>query len=294
MLSPNPEARMSLSPPFTVEVDGCAPIKGETIPRRNITSKSSLCWQPTANIETVFDIVKYAAAKYGNKKALGSRKLVKKHLEIKKLKKIINGVAQEVDKKWTFFEMSSYEYVSYTEHETLVEKVGSAFRALGMDSSDKVHLFASTRYVLSVIEVWLKTPLLILDSAHWLAIAHGAMSQSMPIVTAYDTLGTEGLRHSLQATRAKAIFLEPHLLKIFFSTFTAETTNYIQIVVYNTECDGELEQVDLTQLIKSYPGLNIMSFDELSKLGEANRVPPVAPKSTDLACVMYTSGSTGT
>jgi long-subunit acyl-CoA synthetase (AMP-forming) len=35
----------------------------------------------------------------------------------------------------------------------------------------------------------------------------------MPIVTAYDTLGEEGLTHSLQETRAIAIFLDGHLIK---------------------------------------------------------------------------------
>jgi long-subunit acyl-CoA synthetase (AMP-forming) len=40
-----------------------------------------------------------------------------------------------------------------------------------------------------------------------------AVSQSMPIVTAYDTLGEEGLTHSLQETAAVAIFLDGHLIK---------------------------------------------------------------------------------
>jgi len=39
------------------------------------------------------------------------------------------------------------------------------------------------------------------------------VSQSIPIVTAYDTLGEEGLTHSLQETNAIAIFLDGHLIK---------------------------------------------------------------------------------
>jgi long-chain acyl-CoA synthetase len=35
----------------------------------------------------------------------------------------------------------------------------------------------------------------------------------MPIITAYDTLGEEGLTHSLQETNAVAIFLDGHLIK---------------------------------------------------------------------------------
>ena len=44
-------------------------------------------------------------------------------------------------------------------------------------------------------------------------MAQGAVSQSIPIVTAYDTLGEEGLTHSLQETNAVAIFLDGHLIK---------------------------------------------------------------------------------
>ena len=44
-------------------------------------------------------------------------------------------------------------------------------------------------------------------------MAQGCVSQSMPIVTAYDTLGEEGLTHSLQETAAVAIFLDGHLIK---------------------------------------------------------------------------------
>jgi len=41
----------------------------------------------------------------------------------------------------------------------------------------------------------------------------GCVSQGFPIVTAYDTLGEEGLTHSLQETNAVAIFLDGHLIK---------------------------------------------------------------------------------
>jgi long-chain acyl-CoA synthetase len=44
-------------------------------------------------------------------------------------------------------------------------------------------------------------------------MAQGAVSQSLPIVTAYDTLGEEGLTHSLEETGAVAIFLDGHLIK---------------------------------------------------------------------------------
>jgi long-chain acyl-CoA synthetase len=94
----------------------------------------------------------------------------------------------------------------------------------------------------------------------------------MPIVTAYDTLGEEGLMHSLKQTHAKLIFLDPHLLTKLINPLNE--TKDIQYVVYNS--------------------LTILSFDELTKKGEENMVDPVPPQPEDLCCIMYTSGSTGT
>lgn len=111
----------------------------------------------------------------------------------------------------------------------------------------------------------------------------------MPIVTAYDTLGEEGLRHSLMQTNAKAMFLDPHLLPKLVKPLT--DAQDIQIVVYNS--DTEVKQDHIEKLKSAHPRLTILSVDELKKLGEENPVEPTPPKPEDLCCIMYTSGSTG-
>jgi long-chain acyl-CoA synthetase len=111
----------------------------------------------------------------------------------------------------------------------------------------------------------------------------------MPIVTAYDTLGEAGLKHSLVQTHSNAIFLDPHLLKVLGNCLT-EAKN-IKSVIYNT--DTEVKQADIDKLKKDFDYLTILSFDEMQKLGEENLVDPVPPKPEDLCCIMYTSGSTG-
>jgi long-chain acyl-CoA synthetase len=140
------EARMTLKPPFTVEVADSPSVPGETIPRRNVRSPEKLLVSPDEqNISTVFDIVKQSSKKFGDHKAVGSRKLIKTHHETKKVKKGIDGKVQEVDKNWTYFELSGYTYLSFREYETLVLQLGSGLRKLGLKAEDRVHLFASTR-----------------------------------------------------------------------------------------------------------------------------------------------------
>ena len=112
----------------------------------------------------------------------------------------------------------------------------------------------------------------------------------MPIVTAYDTLGEQGIKHSMIQTKTRAIFLDPHLLPQLVKPLS-EATN-IEFVIYNGVEEVKQEHID--NLKKEHPRLTIKSFEELRSLGESNPVDPVPPKPDDLCCVMYTSGSTGT
>lgn len=131
--------------PVTVEAPGYERVEGETIPRRNIKCKDALKTRPVPEIATVYDILKYASAKYGNAKALGSRKLVKTHNEVKKIKKVVDGKEEEIEKKWTYFELSGYTYSSFVEVEKKALNIGAGLRKLGLVEGDKLHMFAATQ-----------------------------------------------------------------------------------------------------------------------------------------------------
>jgi long-chain acyl-CoA synthetase len=137
--------KMTKKPPFSVEAPGYEKVKGETIPRRNPAAKDKLIARPSDEVATVFDNLKRAAEKYGNAKALGTRKLIKTHVENKKVKKIVDGKETEVDKKWTYFEMSEYSYMSFIEYEKLALSCGCGLRSLGLVKDDKLHLYGATR-----------------------------------------------------------------------------------------------------------------------------------------------------
>ncbi|PNS16267.1 Long-chain-fatty-acid--CoA ligase 1 [Sphaceloma murrayae] len=257
--------------PYSVEASGYTKVDGETIPRRHPSAKDKLKSVPEPGIETIFDLVKRSSQKFGNAKAIGTRKIVKIHRETKKIKKKVDGQETEVDKEWQYYELSPYEFMSFTEYEKLTLKVGAAFRSVGMVKGDKVHIFAAT-------------------GRKWLATAHGAGSQSMPIVTAYDTLGEEGLRHSMQQTGAKAIFLDGTLLRKLIKPLNEIKS--IQTVVYNKDV-AEFDESGVKALQDAHSNLLILSFEEFVKKGEDNPVDPVPPTPDDLCCIMYTSGSTG-
>ncbi|CCF42946.1 AMP-binding enzyme [Colletotrichum higginsianum] len=274
---PPPKSKLDILPkmqakgPFSVPSPGVEAKDGETVPRRLPQAVPDLITIPGGNITTTYELVKQSAEKYGNARCLGSRKLVNTHRETKKVKKMVDGEEREVDKQWTYFELSPYEYITFHEYERLTLQLGSGLRKLGMIKGDRVHLYAAT-------------------SSHWLAMSHAAASQSMPVVTAYDTLGEEGLKYSMVATSAKAIFLDPHLLPTLVNVL--QEAKDIRYVIWNSQ--NQIQQTHVEQLKSAHPEIQILSIEELRKLGEENPVEAVPPTTDDLCCIMYTSGSTGT
>lgn len=109
----------------------------------------------------------------------------------------------------------------------------------------------------------------------------------MPIVTAYATLGEEGLAHSLMETKARAIFLDPQLTSTLLSVLQTESIS-LRVVIYH----GEPSKTDLANL-HARKDLTIIHYDDLLVLGKLNPVNVVPPEPNDLACIMYTSGSVG-
>lgn len=137
-------------PPFTVEASGFEKVPGETIPRRHPKAKDALINIPAEDVHTVFDLVKRSARLYPNHHAVGARKLVQMHKEVKKIKKNVDGEVQEVDKEWQYFELTKYEYLTYKQYEELILQIGSGLRNLGLTHENKVHLFGATRYVIKL------------------------------------------------------------------------------------------------------------------------------------------------
>lgn len=140
------QPRVYNSPPFTVEASGYGPAEGETIPRRHPASRYELTTTPSDDVSTIFDILKRSADKFGNAKSLGTRRLIKTHHENKKVNKTVDGVTREVDKMWTYFELSEYNYISFVEYEKIALEIGAGLRKLGLLKGDRLHLFAATRY----------------------------------------------------------------------------------------------------------------------------------------------------
>ncbi|KAK2923380.1 ANL, N-terminal domain [Fusarium oxysporum f. sp. vasinfectum] len=257
-------------PPFTIEAPGYEKVPGETVPRRHPRAKDGLINRPANDIHTVFDIVRRSARVYPNHRAVGSRKLVKLHKERRKVQKNVDGEIKELEKEWQLFELSKFSYLTFKEYEQLVLQVGCGLRKLGLTPKHKLHLFGAT-------------------SLSWISMSHGCASQSITIVTAYDTLGESGLEHSLLQTKADAMYVDPHLLQT--AARPLKKSN-VKTIVVNERCIFATGD-EIEKFKHAHREFNVLTFEELRKMGEDNPLDPVPAKGPDLCCIMYTSGSTG-
>ena len=114
----------------------------------------------------------------------------------------------------------------------------------------------------------------------------------MTIVTAYDSLGTSGVEHTLLQAEADAMFIDPQLMATAAPAIEKATT--VKFIVYNdTSIFAKPDHSEVDEFKKVHPDMKVLSFSELVELGEENPCEPVPPGADDLYCLMYTSGSTG-
>ncbi|KAJ3017243.1 UNVERIFIED_CONTAM: long-chain fatty acid-CoA ligase [Siphonaria sp. JEL0065] len=248
----------------TVEIKGTATPNSGAI-RRNILSPKELTATPQPDVTTLYEILLNGANKYGNKEILGARHIVNVIEEEKEVtKKVPGGGEVKEIKKWKFFELSGYEWLTFSQVKDLAHQYGSGLRALGLKPTDKLTVYAET-------------------SRDWILTAFAASTQNITITTAYATLGEEGLVYSLQECEITHLFTNADLLPMIIKV--SKQVPALSTIIYN----GTAQQSHLDSLSH----LKVVSLDQLKELGIQHPVDPTPPKSENLACIMYTSGSTG-
>lgn len=270
---------------LTVTVGDAKP--GETAPRRKAAQKKAALMRPEDSAATTLpEYIQESVERSFNRKCMGWRELIDIHVDTKKIKKVVDGEEQEVEKQWTFYEYSPYQYQTYTEVLDTIKLYAHGLAKIGLkpNQDDKLHIYAGTSHK------WMKT---------YLASAF----LNVPIVTAYDTLGEEGLTHSLVLTESNAIFTDNTLLDTLVNPL--KKTDHIRYIIHaedidenDKRCGGSYYKDAVAareKILEVCPNVKFYSFNEVVALGKEDVKSPLPGKAkpSDICCIMYTSGSTG-
>ncbi|PWY99700.1 acetyl-CoA synthetase-like protein [Testicularia cyperi] len=253
----------------SVEV-GDAPAKGETKTRRSYRSPDKLLERPKENINSMADVFLDAKKRFPNRPIMGWRDVVRMHNEEKEVTKKVEGKEVKETKKWEYFELSPYKYITYNEFEERIQHASSGLVNLGMSKNTRFNIYAAT-------------------AINWQNMAHACFRQTIPFCTAYETLGEEGLLHSLNEPEVVGIFTNAELMPTLAKVIAKADT--VKFVIY----DGKPKEQDLEavkQAVASREG-KALSIEELWESGKSSPAEPHLPTADDTACIMYTSGSTG-
>ncbi|KAI8825369.1 hypothetical protein BJ741DRAFT_632570 [Chytriomyces cf. hyalinus JEL632] len=245
------------------ETPGTGPI------HRNALSPEKLAIRPQDNFNSVYDVLLNGVQRWPNKPTLGARHVVNIIEEEKEVVKKIPGGGETTEiKKWKYFELSGFEWQTWSEVFELCKAYGSGLRSLGLENGGKITFYADT-------------------SRDWMTMALAASTQSFTVTTAYATLGEDGLIYSLDECEITTIYTTHDLLPMINKV--ASKVKTLKNVVYS----GKAEAAHLEKLKNESSHLTVLSLEELKTLGEQTPFAAVPPKTEDLALIMYTSGSTG-
>lgn len=201
---------------------------------------------------------------------MGWRDVVRTHDENKEITKKVEGKEVKQTKTWQYYELSNYKYLTYDEFEERIQHASSGLVNLGLSKDTRFNIYATT-------------------AINWQNMAHACFRQSIPFCTAYETLGEEGLQHSLIEPQVVGVFTNAELLPTLANVIRkADTVKY---VIY----DGKPEDKHLDTIRKVLDERQgkLLTIEHLWAEGKANPAESHLPTRDDVACIMYTSGSTG-
>jgi len=216
--------------------------------------------QPADGSQSLADLFSKCIATHGDRNAVGTRKLIKIH-KVEEGGKTFEKLEYE----------NEYKFVTYKEYGAYVDDFAQGLLAVTkVPVQGRMVIYAETQ-------------------KEWMACALAAFSMSIQVVTVYATLGEDGAKFAFDQTNVPVCVVDSKLMKTL-AKIAPELPRLKHIITIG-ECDSSTKE----SLKKA--GKTVSTFDEILEQGKqmalADRVVDRKPKSTDLAVIMYTSGTTG-
>uniref|UniRef100_A0A672KPS6 long-chain-fatty-acid--CoA ligase n=1 Tax=Sinocyclocheilus grahami TaxID=75366 RepID=A0A672KPS6_SINGR len=216
------------------------------------------CLQP--GVSTLDRVFESSVCRFPHFDCLGTRDLLSEEDETQEDGRVFKKVI-----------LGEYHWMSYDQVYKEVRAFGSGLAALGTKPLKNIGIFCETR-------------------AEWIIAAQACFMYNFPLVTLYSTLGGPAIAHGLNEAEVSHIITSKELLETKLKNILLEVPRLQHIIVVD----------DKLKIGSEYPrGISVHSMAAVKRLGAhpengtsvcVQRRPPCA---SDVAVIMYTSGSTG-
>uniref|UniRef100_A0A8C8ML02 long-chain-fatty-acid--CoA ligase n=1 Tax=Oncorhynchus tshawytscha TaxID=74940 RepID=A0A8C8ML02_ONCTS len=207
-------------------------------------------------VDTLDKVFEDASRRFPDRDCLGTREVVMEEDERQNNGKVFKKVI-----------LGQYRWLSYAETHKAAARFGSGLAALGQRAHNNIAIFCETR-------------------AEWVIAAQACFMQNFPLVTLYSTLGGPAITHGLNETEVSHIITSRELLETRLKFILLEVPRLQHIIVVD----------DTPTKWPGYPrGISVHNMATVQELGTKleNGNVCVCPMPSDIAVIMYTSGSTG-
>jgi long-chain acyl-CoA synthetase len=113
--------------------------------RRLAISADKLVTEPIEGMNTTADIIDFVARTHGSRNAVGWRDVIKVHVEEKEVTKNVSGKEVKEKKKWQYFELSDYKFLSYIDFKVAIEEIARGLVHLGVGKGAVFNVYSQTR-----------------------------------------------------------------------------------------------------------------------------------------------------
>ncbi|CAN9511163.1 unnamed protein product [Ophioblennius macclurei] len=226
-------------------------------PYRAVSASKRLVTSLHPGADTLDKMFEYAAKRFPHRDCLGTREVISEEDERQSNGKVFKKVV-----------LGEYRWLSYEEILSAATRLGGGLASLGQRPKFNIAIFCETR-------------------AEWLIAAQACFAYNFPLVTLYSTLGGPAVAHGLNETQVTHIITSRELLETKLKAILAEVPRLQHIVVVDdtpTTWPGFPRSVSVHNMVA------IQKLGAQSEDASAERKPPLP---SDIAVIMYTSGSTG-
>lgn len=226
-------------------------------PYRDVNALRELTVSVQPGVNTLDQVFEASVSRYPDHDCLGTRELLSEEDELQEDGRVFKKVI-----------LGEYRWMSYDRVYKEVKAFGSGLAALGQKPLTNIAIFCETR-------------------AEWIIAAQACFMHNFPLVTLYSTLGGPAIAHGLNEAEVSHIITSRELLKTKLKDILLEVPRLRHIIVVD----------DKFSVGSDFPrGITVHSMAAVQRLGaqpENASKQRRAPCASDVAVIMYTSGSTG-